>query len=124
MTTEEVANKLVEYCNQGRWDLAQQELYAENCVSLEMPGQEYIPEKVEGLENIKAKGEKWSTMVEEFHGSTIEGPIIAGDHFTLKMNMDITMKGAPRRNDEELCMYKVADGKIVSEQLFYPTQQG
>lgn len=120
MTTQEIANKLVEYCNTGRWDLAQEELYADNCVSLEMPGAQGFPERVEGMAAIKEKGEIWNSMVEEFHGVSIEGPIVAGDHFTCSMNMDVTMKGAPRMTNNEIAVFKVADGKIVSEQFFYP----
>lgn len=118
MTTKEVADKLVEYCSTGRWDLAQAELYAENCVSLEMPGTDF-PERTEGLEAIKAKGAQWGQMVEAFHGIEIDGPIVSGPYFTISMTMDVTMKGAPRRKDPELCVYKVEDGKVVSEQFFY-----
>jgi len=43
----------------------------------------------------------------------------AGDHFTASMKMDITMKGQPRKIDEEVGMFRVKDGKIVCEQFFY-----
>ena len=120
MSTQEIANKWAECCRTGQWDKAQAELYDENCVSLEMEGmQGGSPQKVEGLEAIKMKGEKWNEMVEEFHGVEIEGPIVAGNHFTASMKMDITMKGQPRRIDEELAVFKVENGKIVSEQFFY-----
>ncbi len=120
MTTTEIANKWAEYCRTGRWDLAQSELYDEHCVSLEMEGAQGFPPKVEGMEAIKAKGEQWNAMVEEFHGVEIEGPIVAGNHFTASMKMDITMKGQPRKNDAELAIFRVQNGKIVSEQFFYP----
>lgn len=120
MTTKEVANKWAEYCRTGQWDKAQSELYAANCVSLEMKGAEGFPERVEGMEAITMKSQHWNQMVEKFHGVEIEGPIVAGDHFTASMKMDITMKGHPRKVDEELCVFRVADGKIVSEQFFYP----
>ncbi len=120
MTTKEIANKWAEYCRTGQWDQAQTELYAENCVSLEMEGAQGFPPRVEGMEAIKAKGENWNSMVEEFHGVEIDGPIVAGDHFSATMKMDITMKGRPRKVDEEVAIFRVANGKIVSEQFFYP----
>ncbi len=120
MTTKEIASKWAEYCTTGRWDLAQAELYDDNCVSLEMEGAQGFPPRVEGMEAIKAKGEHWNNMVEEFHGVEIEGPIVAGDHFSATMKMDITMKGHPRKVDEEVAIFKVKNGKIVSEQFFYP----
>jgi len=121
MTTQEIANKWAEYCRTGRYDLAQGELYADNCVSLEMEGAQGFPTRVEGMEAIKIKGEKWNEMVETFHGAEIEGPIVAGNHFSATMKMDITMKGQERKIDEELCIFRVENGKIVCEQFFYPT---
>lgn len=120
MSTQEVAKKWAEYCRTGQWDKAQAELYDNNCVSLEMEGAQGLTQKVEGLEAIKAKGEQWNQMVEAFHGIEIEGPIVAGNHFTASMKMDITMKGQPRKVDEEVAIFRVENGKIVSEQFFYP----
>ncbi|MGB3464776.1 MAG: SnoaL-like domain-containing protein [Cyclobacteriaceae bacterium] len=119
MTTQEIANKWAEYCRSGQWDKAQQELYASDAVSIEMEGAEGYPQKVQGLEAIADKAKQWEQMVEEFHGVEIEGPIVSGDYFTASMNMDIKMKDQPRRNDEEIAIFKVKDSKIVSEQFFY-----
>jgi len=118
MTTQDVANKLVAYVRQGDWDKAQAELYAENAVSLEMPGNPF-PERVEGLAAIKEKGELWAGMVEEMHGAEASDPVVAGNFFSLAMTMDVTMKGRPRSKDPEIALYKVEDGKIVQEQFFY-----
>ena len=123
MTTQEVANKLVEHCRNGRYDLAHQELYSDNAVSIEMPGAPGFPERVEGMPAIRQKGEMWNGMVQEFHGTEIEGPLVSGDHFTCIFKMDITMKGEERKKDEEIAMFKVKDGKVVSEQFFYPVPE-
>lgn len=120
MTTEEIANKWAEFCRTGNWDQAQADLYADNCVSLEMEGAQGFPQKTEGLEGLKAKSQQWSQMVEQFHGVEIDGPIVAGNHFSATMKMDITMKGHPRKVDEEVAIFRVEGGKIVSEQFFYP----
>ena len=120
MSTQEIASKWAEYCRTGQWDKAQEELYDDNCVSLEMEGAQGFPAKVQGKEAIMKKGEQWNQMVEEFHGVEIEGPIVAGNHFTASMKMDITMKGQPRKMDEEVAIFRVENGKIVSEQFFYP----
>lgn len=119
MTTQEIANKWAEYCRTGQMDKAQQELYSDNCISLEMEGAQGFPQKVEGIKGINEKGKQWEQMVEEFHSLEIEGPIVAGNYFTASMKMDITMKGQPRRKDEELALFRVENGKIVSEQFFY-----
>ncbi len=118
MTTREVANRLVELCRTGQWENAFAELYSNDAVSIEMPGSPY-PERCEGMEAIAAKGKQWEGMVEDFHGVEVSDPIVAGDHFSCTMTMDITIKGMPRTKNEEVCVYEVKDGKIVSEQFFY-----
>lgn len=118
MTTAEVANQLVEICRSGEWEKAYASLYADHAVSIEPAGGPW-PERCEGMDAIKAKGDQWGSMVEDFHGVEIEGPLVAGDYFTCTMKMDITMKGMGRSQNEEICLYKVEDGKIVSEQFFY-----
>ncbi len=118
MTTQEVADKLVAYCRTGDWEKAQKELYCQNCKSTEPEGSPN-PGTVEGLEAISQKGKMWADMVETHHGMEIEGPLVAGDYFSCVMKMDITMKGRERSKDEEICIYKVKDGKIVSESFIY-----
>jgi predicted ester cyclase len=48
---------------------------------------------------------------------TISDPLVAGDSFACTMYMDVTMKGSKRMAMTELCIYKVKDGKIVSEEF-------
>ena len=119
MTIQEIASKWVEYCSTGQWESALNDLYSEDAVSLEMKGAEGFPERVEGMPAIKEKGEMCSSMVEEFHGIEIGTPIIAADHFAATMTMDVTMKGQLRSKSPEIALFRVADGKIVSEQFFY-----
>ena len=119
MSTKEVANKWLEYCKTGQYDKAHQELYDNKCVSQEMKGVKGYPEIVEGMKDIKFKGEQWQNMIQEFHGTEIEGPIVAGNHFTATMKMDITMKGQPRNVNEQVAVFQVENGKIVHEQFFY-----
>jgi len=121
MNTQEVANRLTELCRQGQWEQAQSELYADNCASVEPAGGPW-PERVEGMDAIKAKGEQFNEMVEEIHGMEMSDPVVAGEYFTCKMDMDVTFKGAPRSQNAELCLYQVQDGKIVLEQFIYTPQ--
>ncbi len=121
MTIEQVADRLTVLCSQGKFEQAQRELYAAGAVSLEPENaaEMGMPVRTEGLAAIMEKGKHWAEYVEEFHGSNITGPIIAGDHFSIAFSMDITYKGKPRKTDAEVCVYQVKDGKIVKEQFFY-----
>ena len=120
MTTQEVANKLVEYCRTGKTEEALKDLYSQEAVSIEMEGVQGFPERCEGMKQIREKSKQWQSMVEEFHGMEVSDPIVAGDHFTCSMVMDIKMKGQDRSKDAEIALFKVKEGKIVSEQFFYP----
>ncbi|MEM6346808.1 MAG: nuclear transport factor 2 family protein [Bacteroidota bacterium] len=119
MTTQEIANQWAHYCSTGQSAKAYQELYHQDCISVEVPGVQGYPERVEGMPAIMAKGKQWGDMIESFHSMEIEGPIVAGNFFTATMKMDLTMKGQARRVDEEVGVYRVEEGKIVHEQFFY-----
>ncbi len=116
-TTQEVANRLLELCNSFQFDTAIEELYSDNITSREPNGA--MIEYLEGKEAVIEKGKQFNDMVEEFHGFETSEAIVAGNHFSVRMKMDITMKGGPRSAMEEIAMYEVKDGKIISEQFFY-----
>lgn len=118
MSTQDIANRLVELCRNGDYATCYQELYSPGIVSIEHDPTKG-PQKVEGMEAIQKKGEEWNAMIEEMHGSSVGDPIVSGNHFSCAMMVDMTMKGAGRQKLEEICLYKVEDGKIVSEQFFY-----
>ena len=117
METQEVANKLIEYCRLGQYTEAQGNLYNENAVSIEPEGSPNA--NVYGLDAIKQKAEQWAEMVEEVHGGEVSDPIVAGNFFAMTMKNDVTFKGTGRQKIEEVCVYEVKDGKIVKEQFFY-----
>jgi hypothetical protein len=118
MTTQEVADKLVKLCSQGKFDEAM-ELYSPDIVSMEAgapPGQS---RESKGLAAVKGKAEWW-TANHEVHSSLVEGPLLAGSRFAVTFKMDITFKPQSRRFQmEEIAIYQVADGKIVHEEFFY-----
>jgi ketosteroid isomerase-like protein len=72
-----------------------------------------------GLSAIKEKGRQFNETVEEMHGGYTSEPVMAGNHFSVAMGMDVTMKGAGRVNMDEIAVYEVKDGKITKEQFFY-----
>ena len=118
MTTTDVANKLVELCRQGKIDEVQETLFAENAQSIEA-NEMMGPIVVSGLDAIKAKSIAFQSGVEEFHGAAISDPIVGGNSFAITWAMDATFKGRGRMTIEEVCVYKVEDGKITLEQFFY-----
>ncbi len=117
MTNQEIANRLVELCKAGDYQTCYQELYAPDAKSTEPRGDQW--ETVQGMEAFAEKGKEWNANIEEFYGSSISEPVVADDFFSLKMGMDYKTKDGKRINHSEICVYKVENGKIISEQFFY-----
>lgn len=118
MTIQEVADRFNELAQEGKFKQVQEELYADNAVSIEpanIPGLK----SVEGLDAIRQKGEEFQESIEEMHGGYSKEPVIAGNHFSVAMGMDVTMKGMGRMKMDEIAVYEVRDGKIVKEQFFF-----
>jgi SnoaL-like domain len=120
LTTQEVANRFNELAQSGQWDKIQEELFSEDSVSIEPPhGVAMGMSNAAGIAAIKAKGEAFGKMVEEMHGGYSTPPVVGGNFFSVAMGMDVTMKGAGRVKMDEVAVYEVKNGKIVSEQFFY-----
>ena len=119
MTTQEVADQPVQLCKEGKFSEAVATLYSEEIVSVEAgapPGQS---RETKGLDGVKAKGEWWVAN-HEIHTAVVEGPLVAGSHFSVAFKFEVTFKPQNRRFlMEEIALYKVADGKVVYEEFFY-----
>lgn len=58
-------------------------------------------------------------MIEEVHGEYCSEPIVASNFFSVTLGRDITLKGKPRMNIQEIGVFEVKEGKIIVEQFFY-----
>lgn len=118
MTTKEIAAALVDMCRNGKVEEAKEVLFASNIISIE-PYEGLLPKETKGMEAIRRKAELFISMVDNFYGSEISDPVVAGDYFSIAWHTDIQMKGEERKTNSELCLYRTSDGKIISEQFFY-----
>ncbi len=120
MTAQEVANRLIQLCREGKDVDAINELYDDNIVSLEPEGTPRSGKTV-GKKAILESTYRWYSSVEQLHSGRISDPIVSGNFFACTMNFDITFKGQGRNRMDELCVYEVKDGRIVTTQFFYNT---
>lgn len=118
MTTQKIADRFDELAQTGQWDKIQDELFADDAVSIE-PEHSQGLKSVQGREGLKQKAQQFGEMVEEMHGGYSHPPQVAGNHFAVAMGMDVTMKGQGRMKMDEIAVYEVKGGKIVKEQFFY-----
>ncbi|MEZ4805576.1 MAG: nuclear transport factor 2 family protein [Bacteroidia bacterium] len=117
LSTQEVANRFFSLAEQGNFEQILNELFSDNAISTEPEHAEL--QSVQGLNKIREKAEIWNSIVEETHSSYTDEPVVVGDYFMCVMGMDVTLKGKGRTQMDEIAVYKVEDGKIVSEQFFY-----
>lgn len=113
MTTEEVANRLLDLVNEGKNLQAEEELYAQDVISYEQDGR-----TERGLDKIMAKTKSAIESFEEFFGGTNKLVGVNQDSFIMSFEMDVKPKGGERTLMREYGWYKVEDGKI-SEEYFY-----
>jgi hypothetical protein len=104
MTTEEIANRLVEYCRKGDFEGAQKELYAPHAKSIEAYATPDFEKETIGLDAIRKKGNKFDKLTEQIHSLEVSEPLVAEHTIVFK--------------SPELCLYRVENGKIVSEEFF------
>lgn len=121
MTVQEIANRLVELCREGKYEQVFQELYSPEIVSIEPEGSHWGT--VKGFEAMAEKAAKWQGMVEEVISGEVSDPLVADNYFSCTMKTKVKMEGHVV-NMDEVCVYQVQDGKVTSEQFFYsPLQQ-
>ena len=121
MTTQDVADKLVKLCKEGKNEEAVDLLYSPDIVSVESMAAPDGSHEVKGVAAVKGKG-KWWNDNHEVHSAKVEGPLVAGPYFSVRFTYDITNKPSGNRMVlDELAMYHVTGGKIDREQFFYPT---
>jgi len=117
MNTQQVAERLVALCREGKNIDAINELYDDNIVSHEVKGSPM--ELTEGKEAVIGKNQWWLNSVDEIHGGDVSDPVVTGNFFAVAMETDATYKEGGRMIMKEIAVYEVKDGKIVVEQFFY-----
>ena len=126
----EVGKKLVDYCNQGKFREAIVDLYADDAKHVEAcamgPDMPQVTESKEAL----LKMNDWWENAHEVHGLELKGPFPhSNGSFAVWMSLDCTASEGPmagqRMQMEEVCVYKVTDGKISQVEFYWdPTGYG
>jgi len=113
-TIAEIANRLASLCNEQEFIEAYTELFSENAVSI-VPNNNNEP--ITGLYNLIEYERQFLAKV-DIHDIKVSDAIFAGSYFSLVFSMHFTLKGQVPKMVEEICVYKVEKGKIVSQQFF------
>src|SRR5688572_19636716 len=118
LTTSEVAKRFNELAQQEKWFEIQDEFFADNVKSIDPPNSPYFG-YADGKSQVRQKGENFVNRIEAFHRGHTTEPLVAGNHFVVGRFKDMTVQGFGRIQINELMLYEVRNGQIVSEQFFY-----
>ncbi|WP_031528156.1 SnoaL-like domain-containing protein [Dyadobacter crusticola] len=118
MTTQEVAARYHELAQQEKWFQIQDEFFSDNVKSIDPPHSPYLG-YAEGREAVRQIGEKFISTITAGHRAYTSAPIVTGNHFAVARETDITLQDFGRIQMNQIMLYEVQDGKIISEQFFY-----
>ncbi|SRR5258705_2883737 len=117
-TTQEVAERFNELAQQEKWFEIQDELFADNVRSIDPPNSPYFG-YAEGKASVRKKGEDFVSRIEAAHRRYTSEPVTSANFFAVGREVDITVNGHGRIQINEIMLYEVKDGEIISEQFFY-----
>lgn len=117
-TTHEVAARFNELAQQEKWFDIQDELFAEDVKSVEPIRSQWFS-SAEGKAAVRKKGEAFVSRVEVVHHAFTSVPVIGSNHFAVGRETDLTVTGFGRIQLNEVMLYEISNGKVISEQFFY-----
>jgi ketosteroid isomerase-like protein len=121
MTTQEIAQRYVTLCQQGKFDACLEELYAKNAVSVEAAMPPGMDRTAKGLDAIRAKGKDWQQS-HVVHSAEVSGPFPNENRFAVRFLFDVTDKPSGKRMTmDEVGLFTIENGKITKEEFFYPS---
>ena len=118
LTTQEVAARFKDLAREEKWFEIQDEFFADIVRSIDPPNSPYFG-YAEGKSPVRKKGEDFVKRIEAVHRAYTTEPIVSGNHFAAGREIDITVRGFGRIQINQIMLYEVKDGQIVSEQFFY-----
>jgi hypothetical protein len=118
LTIQEIVARYEELAKKEKWLEIQDEFFAGNVTSTDPKHSLYFG-YAEGKAAVRKKGDDFIKKITDFHGAYTTPAIIGGSHFAVGRGVDITVEGFGRIKIDQIMLYEVKDGKIISEQFFY-----
>jgi hypothetical protein len=115
-TIHEIANGLKEMVSEQKFVDAYQQLFADDAESIDPLNTSGQPLK--GLATLLEREKDFLSRIIAINKITLSDPIIAGSYFTLSLKMSFEVEGQGHMEVDEICLYKVKNGKIISQQFF------
>ncbi|MEM7486088.1 MAG: SnoaL-like domain-containing protein [Bacteroidota bacterium] len=117
MSVSEIAHRLIALLREKKFIEAQIELYHEDIISIE-PEKHPFPKTV-GKNKLIEKERKFLQSIAEWHEFEVSEPLVAKNHFSLRMLTRISLMEGETLEIDEIILYEVEHNKIISEKYFY-----
>ena len=120
MTNQEIANRYAEWYRQDKIAEIRNEFFSADIVCTEPAHMEgKIGVITRGIAAVEAKSKARRDTIAEVHSIHCSEPAVAGDHFSVALGRDLTFKNGQRQQINEIGVFGIKDGKIVTETFFY-----
>lgn len=113
-TVTSISENLIELLKKQEFIKAYEELFSQEAESIDPLYS--ASASLKGLTGLIER-EKDFLMRAKINKVDVSEPIHYGAYFTFKLSMNFSIEGNAH-NLEELCVYKVSQGKIISQQFF------
>lgn len=118
MTTQAVADQLVNLLREGKFEAIYDQLFDKEKVRHIEPQSPYFPD-LTGVKAIKEKDAQMGANIESVQSMEVGDAIVSKDHIALTYRISLALKDGSTMSLDEIIVYKVENGKIVLEQFFY-----
>lgn len=118
LSVQEVADKLTKLVGSGQFEEAQNSLFAQDVVSIDLPDAKGKAAEFRGLPSIIERTHQFQAAVASVEGLKISKPIIQGNAIAIEFELDFTAKNGGKQRLVEIIVYVVKDGKVFHEQFF------
>ncbi|WP_299216094.1 nuclear transport factor 2 family protein [uncultured Aquimarina sp.] len=117
MTNKEVGDKLVELLRQGQFETVYDELFHNDAHHIEPQSEQFAD--IKGVKAIKAKDAAMAENIVGMEGMEVGNAIVAKNYIAIPYKMTVNLKDGNTWPLDEIIVYKVENGKILSEEFFY-----
>ncbi len=71
------------------------------------------------MEAILKKEQRFNASIKEWKALEVSDPLVADDFFTIQLKMEIILRNDHKINLNEIIVYEVMNGKIISERFYF-----
>ena len=118
ITIHELVLRYAELARQEKWFEIQDELFSDDIISIEPADSPWF-QNAEGRSAVRQKGEDWVKRITGVHRTSTTEPVVGGDFFAVGREVEITVQDLGNVQINQVMVYEVKNGKIVTEQFFY-----